>query len=172
MLTRDQKKQLVEELSENIKNSKTTVVCDYKGVPVSEMRKIRRKLRESDARMQIVRKTLASIAYKNADIDFDVTQLEGQDAIIYGGGDEITAPKVLFEASKENENFKIIAGTLEGKVMSGEEMNALAKLPGREELLAKLVGTINAPVSNFVGVLSGNLRNLVGVLSAIKESKE
>ncbi len=172
MLTRGKKEQLVEEVSEKIKGSITTVVCDYKGVTVMELQEVRRKLRESNAKMQVLKKTLTKLAYEKAGIEFDVTQLEGQSAIIFGGDDEVTAPKVLAEVAKKNDRFKILAGTLENKVMNNQEIMALAKLPSKQELLGKLVGTINAPISGFVQVLAGNLKNLVGVLNAIKEVRE
>ena len=172
MLTKDRKKQLVDEVSEKIKESTTTVICDYKGVTVAELQEVRKKLRETNAKMQVFKKTLTKLAYEKAGIDLDATKLEGQSAIIFGGDDEVSAPKVLAEIAKKNDRFKILAGTLESKVMSKEEVMSLAKLPCKEELLGKLVGTINAPISGFVQVLSGNLRNLVGVLNAIKEVKE
>ncbi len=171
MLTRDQKEKLVEEISEKIKESATTVVCDYKGVTVNELQEVRQKLREGNARMQVLKKTLTKLAYEKAGVELDVTKLEGQSAIIFGGDDEVVAPKVLAEIAKENENFKILAGTLENNVMDKKEIMALAKLPGKKELLGKVVGTINAPISSFVQVLAGNLRNLVGVLTAVKETK-
>ena len=172
MLTRDQKEKLVEEISEKIKESTTTVVCDYKGVTVPEMQEVRKKLRESNARMQVLKKTLTKLAYEKAGIELDVTAMEGQSALVFGGDDEVTAPKVLAGVAKENENFKILAGTLENSVMNEQEIMALAKLPGKEELLGMVVGTINAPISSFVQVMAGNLRNLVGVLNAVKETKE
>lgn len=171
MLTKAQKETLISDLSDKLAESKTVVLCDYKGLTVAEVHQIRRALREKSAAMKVMKKTLASLAFKKAGTELDVTELEGQVAVIYGGEDEITAPKVALDFSKKGDKFKILAGTLEKKPLSAAEVINLAKLPSKPEMLAKLVGTINAPISGFVNALAGNLRNLVGVLNAIKETK-
>ena len=172
MLTRKQKEEIVKDLSENLENSKTVIACDYKGMTVAEMSELRNSLREKEAKMKVAKKTITQVAIDNAKLDLNVTELEGQIAIFYGGNDEVSLPKTLHDFSKDNENLKVLAGSLEKKALAKEEVVALAKLPSKEELLAKAVGSIKAPISGFVNVLSGNLRGLVGVLSSIKESKE
>jgi large subunit ribosomal protein L10 len=172
MLTRKQKEQLVGDLSAELKNSKTSVICGYQGMTVSDVAQLRSQLREKEAKMQVLKKTLIQIALKNADIEFDPKAMEGQVAIVFGGDDEIFSPKILHDFAKKNESLKILAGVLEGKMISASEVEGLAKLPSKEELLAKVVGTINAPISGFVNVLAGNLRNFVYAINAIKESKE
>ena len=139
---------------------------------VPEIGELRGKLREKNARMQVLKKTLIKIALKNVDVNVDPDELDGQVAIVYGGEDEIFSPKTLYEYSKDNEKLEILAGILDGKLIGADEVKNLAKLPSKEELLAKVVGSVKAPVSGFVNVLSGNLRNLVFALNAIKESKE
>lgn len=171
MLTRAQKEALVQELSQGIESSKTVVLCDYKGLSVAQLQEVRKALREKSAKMQILKKTLARLAFQQAGTELDVRKLEGQVAVIYGGEDEISAPKVALEYSKKNDKFKIVGGSLEKNPLSQAEMINLAKLPTKQEMLGKLVGTINAPISGFVNALAGNLRNLVGVLSAIKDVK-
>lgn len=171
MLNKQQKEAIVQELSNEIAASKTVVICDYKGMTVAQVREVRNALREKSAKMQVVKKTLAKLAFKQAGTDLDVKQLEGQVAVIYGGEDEICAPKVALDFSKKNDKFKILAGTLEKQPLGAAEMINLAKLPTKQEMLGKLVGTINAPISGFVNALAGNLRNFVGVLNAIKDAK-
>lgn len=172
MLTRTQKEQLVIQLSDELKNSKTSVLCGYKGMTVPEVGELRSQLREQNAKMKILKKTLIQIALKNAKVEIDPSVMEGQVAIVYGGEDEIFSPKTLYNFAKENEKLEILAGILEGKPISAEKVTELAKLPSREELLAKVVGSVKAPVSGFVNVLSGNLRGLVFALNAIKQTKE
>jgi len=169
MLTKDQKKELVKDLSAKIKGGKVVIFSDYAGTTVSKMKNLRDELRASDSSYKITKKKLIDLSLKEAGIEASVLDLEGQIGIAIGQGDEVSAAKVLAKFAKDNKNFKILQGILENKVIDAEQVMSLAKLPGREELLAKLVGSINAPVSGFVNALAGNLRNLVGVLKAISE---
>lgn len=171
MLTRAQKESLVKDLSEKIKTGKVMIFSDYSGTAVAKMKNLRDELRKTGSSYKITKKKLIKLAFKNAGIEVDVKSMEGQIGVAIGQADEVSAAKVLANFSKENENFKILQGVLENRVISGEEVIALSKLPSREELLSKLVGSINAPVSGFVNVLAGNLRNLVGVLKAIGYAK-
>lgn len=168
MLTKDQKKQLVKELSESIKASKSAVFVDYRGLKVKDLTRLKKELRGSGVKLKVIKKTLIERALKDSGIDMDVKNLEGQIAIALSE-DEITGAKIIDKFGKTHENLKILAGILEKKLMGAAEMKALAKLPEKEELLAKLVGTINAPVSGFVNALAGNMRNFIQVLKAIGE---
>jgi large subunit ribosomal protein L10 len=171
MLTRLQKEELVKKLLEQIKTSKVAVFSDYSGTSVGKMKKLRDELQKNGASYKIAKKRLLEIAFKEAGIEVDVKNMQGQVGVAIGQEDEVSAAKVLQQFSKENKNFKVLQGILEGKILTENEVQALASLPSREELLAKLVGSINAPVSGFVNVLAGNLRNLVGVLKAISDGK-
>ena len=171
MLTRPQKEQVVKDLSAKIKDGKVLIFSDYAGTTVAKMKDLRNELRKTDSSYKITKKKLINLALKDAGIEASVLDLEGQIGIAIGKGDEVTAAKVLAKFAKENKNFKILQGVLENKVISGKEVMALASLPSREELLAKLVGSINAPVSGFVNVLAGNIRGLVTVLKGIADTK-
>jgi len=104
--------------------------------------------------------------------DVDEKGLDGKLAVVFGYQDEVTPAKVVNEFIKTNEaNLQINGGILENRFISKEQVISLAKLPSKLELLSKLVGTINAPVSGFVNVLAGNLRGFVTVLKAIEEKK-
>jgi len=171
MLTRTQKEELVSELAQTLESSQTVVLCDYKGLTVAQMREIRLALREKQAKMKVAKKTLTTLAIKKLGTNLDVSQLEGQIAILWGGEDEITTSRVAAEFAKKIDKFKIAGGMLDKQPLTAAEVINLSKLPTRQEMLARLVGTINAPVSGFVNVLAGNLRNFVGVINAIKEAK-
>lgn len=170
MLTKDQKKNLVKDLTEKIKTAKSVVFADFRGLKVKDLSELKKELRKSNASFKVAKKTLMKIAFKDAGINFDPEKLEGQIAVSLSD-DEVSAAKTINMFSRKNENIKIVGGFVGKKEMSIEEIITLAKLPSREELLAKLVGTINAPVSGFVNVLAGNLRGLVQVLKAVSESK-
>ncbi|OGI26014.1 MAG: 50S ribosomal protein L10 [Candidatus Moranbacteria bacterium RBG_13_45_13] len=169
MLSRSQKEELVKKLTEQIKAGKVAIFSDYSGTTVAKMKNLRDELRKTGSSYKISKKKLIELAFKNAGIDVNLKEMEGQIGVAIGEADEVSAAKVLAKFSKENESFKMLEGVLENKLISAEEVMALAKLPTKEELLAKFVGTINAPVSGFVNVLAGNLRNLVNVLKAVAE---
>ena len=171
MLSRAQKEELVKKLSDQVKAGKVMVFSDYTGTTVGKMKELRDELRKTGSNYKISKKKLLELAFKNSGIEIDVKSMKGQIGVAIGKTDEVSAAKILAKFSKENQNFKVLQGILEGKILSKKEVSALAALPSRDELLAKFVGTINAPVSGFVNALAGNLRNLVGVLKAIADNK-
>lgn len=171
MLSRAQKEEVVKKLAEQIKAGKVAVFSDFTGTSVGNMQKLRTELRKSGSAYKVTKKKLIEIAFKNAGIEVDVKNIKGQIGVAIGHDDEVSAAKILKNFTKENQNFKVLQGILEGKVISENEVSALAALPSKEELLAKLVGSINAPVSGFVNVLAGNIRGLVTVLREIANSK-
>jgi large subunit ribosomal protein L10 len=172
MLTKAQKVELVKELTGKIKEAKSSIFVDFKGLKVKDSTDLKKELRKSDIEYTVVRKTLLDIALKNAGIEgISITNMEGQIAISLSNSDEVAAAKIIDKFGKTNSNIKLLGGVLGKQAMSESEVKALAKLPSKEELLAKLVGTLNAPVSGFVNVLAGNLRGLVSVLNAVKEQK-
>jgi len=171
MQTKDQKKNIVKDLAEKIKKSKAVVFSDFKGLKVKDMTNLRRELSKEGTDMKVVKKTLMNLALKDAGIELDTNKFEGQIAVAVSEKDEVMAAKIIAKFAKVNENIKIVGGILGDKVLAKEEVMALAKLPTKEELLAKLVGTLERPVSGFVNVLAGNLRGLVQVLKAISDNK-
>jgi large subunit ribosomal protein L10 len=171
MQTKSQKKSLIKDWSEKIKTAKAVVFSNFKGFPVKEMTALRRELRKAGVEMKVLKKTLLAIALKEAGVEIDAKKMEGQISLAVSQTDEIAAAKIVFRAAKTNENLKIVGGLLGQKEMSAEEVNALAIIPSKEELLAKLVGSLKAPIAGFVNVLTGNLRGLVQALRAISESK-
>ncbi|HRZ95423.1 MAG TPA: 50S ribosomal protein L10 [Candidatus Moranbacteria bacterium] len=171
MQTKKQKKEIVADLSEKLKNSKAAVFSDFKGLLVKDMMALRKELRKEKIDFKVAKKTLIELALKNAKIDASVKNMEGQLAVAISQEDEVAAAKIMAKVAKGNENLKILGGILEMKFLGKEEIMALSKLPSKDELLAKLVGTLNAPVSGFVNVLAGNIRGLINVLKAVADNK-
>jgi len=99
----------------------------------------------------------------------DISGLEGEIALVLGYGDEIIPAKLVYEFSKENPSLKILGGFFENQFKPAEDFIALAQLPSKQELLARLVGSISSPIASFARVLKANLKGLVYVLSAIKK---
>lgn len=168
-LTKTQKQKIIEELKEKIAKQKAMVFVDFTGLKVKDLSNLRRKLKTTGDELKVVKKTLLGLAFKTAGIEIETEKLKGEIAIAFGLKDEISPVKIIWQFSQENPNLKILGGFFENKFREAEDIITIAQLPSREELLAKLVGSISAPVSNFVNVLQGNTRNLVFVLSAIKK---
>ncbi len=171
MLTRQQKEEIVAKLSDEIKEAPSCVLADFKGLGANDMVVLKSKLREEGSTFQVIKKKLLAIALKNNDIEINPKDYEGQIAISVSE-DEVTSAKIIHETSKENENVKIVGGLLDGKLMTAEEIQALAKLPSTDELRAKLVGQLQAPISGFVNTLSSVPRSFVQVLGAVRDKKE
>ena len=170
-LTRGRKTKIVEELTEMFKKQKIAVFSDFRGVGVSKLTALRREMKKAGAEFKVAKKTFLRLALKAVGIDYDPKTLEGEIGVIFGYEDQIAPVKTAAKFGKENKTFKILKGILDGKFLEGKEVLLLAKLPSREQLLAKLVWVLNSPLQGFHNVLSGNLRNLVVVLNKIREKK-
>lgn len=172
MLTREQKKEIVNNLAQEIKDSKAVVLVDYKGLSVKGMTELKRELKKENSNLKVIKKNLIAVALEKAGIEMDVKSLEGQMAISIANEDEVSSAKIIDKFAKTNEGVQILGGLLGEKAMDHKEVKALAKLPSKEELLAKLVGSLKSPMSGFVNVLKGNQRSLVYALRAIADSKK
>ncbi|SHF82651.1 LSU ribosomal protein L10P [Caldanaerobius fijiensis DSM 17918] len=171
MLNKAEKAQIVQELKEKLSTAQAAILVDYKGINVEEDTKLRRELRQSGVEYKVVKNTLLSIAAKELGYEGLLPYLEGPTALALGVKDPVAPAKVLYNYAKDHENFKFKVGILQGNIIGVDEIINLAKLPPKEELIAKVLGSMNAPIANFVGVLSATLRNFVYVLNAIKEKK-
>ncbi|TSC52979.1 MAG: large subunit ribosomal protein L10 [Parcubacteria group bacterium LiPW_39] len=170
MLTRKQKQELLEKLGEKLAKMKAAVFADYTGLTVAKMTELRRKLKGQNAEIKVVKKTLLDLALKNKGWEkIEPKKMSGQLALIIGYEDEVAPSKVVYNFSKTDEHLKILGGIFNNDFISGEGIISLAKLPSRQELLAKAVGSLAAPLSGMVNVLQGNLRGLVYVLSQIRK---
>jgi len=170
--TKEQKEQIVADLTDKLQKSKSAVFTQVSGFTMDDANELRKEAKENDLEVMIAKKTLLEIAVKNAGVKgLNPRELEGSILTTFGYSDEIAPARVMAKFAKGREGLVMLAGVLEGEGVDAAMVKSLSALPSKEELLAKLVGSINAPVSGFVGVLNANLRNLVGVINAIKESK-
>lgn len=169
--SRQQKTDIVSKIADSFKTMKSAAFSSISGFNMAQADALRTKAEAKDVKVFVAKKTLLNLAAKEAGIELDPKQFEGSILTAVAMSDEVSAAKLLKELGKENEGVKLVAGYLEGKAIGFEEVTKLAALPGKEELLAKLVGSLNAPVSGFVNVLAGNIRGLVTVLSALKDKK-
>jgi len=167
------KQEILKELTDLFENAKSVVFSDYKGVSVKEFGDLRSKLREKEVSYKVAKKTLIKLAAEQAGFkNLPEEILEGQVGVAFAQNDEVAAAKTLFEFSKNNKNIKLLGALMEGRTLTQEETLELAKIPGKEELLARLIGSMKSPISGFHFVLSSLLRNFVGVVSAYKEKVE
>ena len=170
---KEQKQEIVRTLKKQIEKSKSIVFASFDGLEVKENEILRKELKKENSEYVVAKKTLMNLAFEDAKIDnLNVRDFEGRVAAIFGYEDEVAPAKIVGEFQKTHEdNIDFLGGILENKYLSKEEVTALSKLPSKQELYAKIVGSLNAPISGFVNVLAGNLRGLVTVLKAIEEKK-
>lgn len=172
--SREQKQKIIEDLKENIQKQKSAVFVDFSGCDSKFLFKLRDELQKSNCLLKIAKKTLLKKALENLEmknLPEKVNQIKVQLALIFGFGDEMIPAKICYQFSRENENLKILGGIFGDEFLEKEKVIELAQLPSREELLARLVGTLQNPISNFVSVLENNIKGLIYALSAIKETK-
>lgn len=171
--TKDQKKELVQAYKDLISEAKAIYIIESEGISANEANKIKMDLFDLNSTYSIIKNRLFAIALKEAGIEEAEYYTNGQHAAIFSDESNISeAAKVIFDFLKEKKVLEIKGGLLDNQHISKEQVEALAKLPGREQLLTMLVGTLNAPISGFVRVLNGNISGLAMVLNAIKEQKE
>lgn len=168
-LTKEKKENIVKDLESKIEKQKAMVFMDFAGVKVKDLAVLRNKLKEAKNELKVAKKSLLSIAFKNKNIDVDARKIEGEVGLVLSYEDEISGAKTINQFIKTSPNAKIIGGYIENKYYGSADVIRFAELPGKTQLLGNLLGTLNAPTTNFVGVLSGNIRKLVFVLSQIKK---
>ena len=170
-LNLEQKKAVVAEVSEVVKGAEAAVLAEYRGLTVSQMTELRRKAHESNVFLRVVKNTLARRAVEGSDFECLKDELTGPLAFACSD-DPAAVAKVLADFAKDNDKLIIKSGAMSGKLMTSAELNALAKLPGREQLLAILLGTMQAPVQKFAQTLNEVPGKFVRTLAAVRDSKE
>lgn len=168
--TRQQKEQAFKEAAQYARDAKSMVFVGYHGLSVPQLQELRKKLRAELVAFQVIKKTLVQRVLDQAKIDVDVKNLGTGLAVAFALSDEVSAAKALAEFQKKNEALRLYGGVLESVFIDESGVRALSKLLSKPELYAKLVSSINAPVSGLVNVLAGTVRGLLNVLNGIKEA--
>ncbi len=166
-LTKEQKKKRVEELEEQIAKQKAMVFVNFSGLKAKDLEMLREKLKQTGAKLIIVKKALANLAFKEKKIDFVKEEFPNELAIVFGFEDELAPAKAIYDFSKEKDDLKIAGGYLNNEKTGAEELVVLAQLPSKQELYGKLVGALSAPLANFVNVQRQNIKGLFYALGAI-----
>ncbi len=167
----EQKKGTVKILADKIKASKSLVFADYRGLTVEQDTEMRNALRKAGVEYKVVKNTLTKLALKENEISGLDEFLNGPTAMAISENDLVAPAKVLSEYAKKFDKFELKAGIVEGNILDLDGIKALAELPPKEVLIARVLGSMKAPLSGFVNVLNGNMRGLVVALNAIAEKK-
>jgi len=168
----ERKKQVVQEIKEKIENSKAIVLVDYRGLDVAEVSDLRNKYREAGVDYKVYKNTMMRFAFEEAGYENFTDNLTGPNGIAFSMEDAIGAAKVSNNYAKDNKKLEIKVGIVDGKIIDIDKIKELADIPGREVLIAKILGSLNSPITGFANVLQGNIKNLVYALDAIKDQKE
>jgi len=166
------KEAVVEDIKEKIGKAQSIVLLDYRGLTVDEVTQLRDQMRSAGVEYRVIKNTMLTRAANELGIEGAEDLFKGPTAAAFGYTDAAAPAKILVDFIKKAKKTEIKGGFLEGKLVDLSQIKYLADLPPKEVLVAKLLGTLNAPASNLVGVLSGLPRALVCALNAIKEQKE
>jgi len=168
VLTKEKKQQVLGELTDLLKGSGASVVANYSGLTAEELTQLRKKLKENGIKLKVTKNTLVKRALASANLTLDEAILD-QPVFFVFGEDEVEVCKAVYEFAKEHENLEILGGLIRSETVDIGQIKVLALLPSREELEAKLVRTLNAPIAGLANVLFGNIRGLVNVLGKYQE---
>lgn len=171
-ITKEKKQEIVDLLATGLKDSETTYFTDFTGVDVNSMNALRRSIREAGGRYYVAKHSLVKLAFENTETPVESEFIEGINGLVMAGEDPVSAAKVLKSFKDKNSSFIIKGGMLGAITLSEADVIQLAKTPPREELLAKMLGSINAPVTGFVSASAAIIRKFMYAVNAVAESKE
>ena len=170
-LNRKQKEAVIGEISEKLSDAQSVVLAVYRGLTVGEMTQLRVNARSSGVYLRVLKNTLAKLAVKGTPFEGLSGDMVGP--LAYGiSSDPVAAAKVLSDFSKTNDKFLIKVGAMPNQVMSAADVSVLAKMPSRDELLSKLLGTMQAPIAKFVQTLNEVPTKFVRGVAAVRDLKE
>ncbi len=172
MKTRQQKEQDVERLHQVFDESPNALLIGFQGIKVADDERLRRDLRQNNLTYQVVKNTLAIRAAEGTPMEQVKSEFVGATAVALSGNDPVTLAKVLSKWAKENAALKFRAGIVEGRVIDVKDVEALANMPAKEELISKMMFLINSGAQRFAVALSGIARNLTVVIDQVRAQKE
>ena len=168
-LSKSQKQDVVQEVADLLSSSKMTVVAKYEGTTVKALQQLRRDARDNGTRVKVVKNRLVIQALKGTDTlkDTDTSALEGMLLYAFNGEDEVAAAQILKKFAKQNPSLEFVGAiSADGEFVDANTVKALADLPGKNQLIAGLINTLNGPTQGVVNSLSGNLHGLLQGLEA------
>ena len=170
-LGRTIKEHIVKEYVKMLKESESVFVTDFGGLTNKDMEDLKKRLRPVSAEYHIVKNSLYKIALKDSKLDGIAGMVGGSCALSYGRGDPVSISKILVNYARDNKNFKLRGAYIDGKIITQDVVKELAALPGRDILIARLLGSMNSPISGFVSACSGIITKFLYALNEIANVK-
>ena len=172
MATKQFKSEKIDALKSKLEKAKVAVVTEYKGFSVEEIQKLRRALQKEGGDYMVTKNTLAKIAVKGTEFEVLTETFKGPIALAFGYEDEVSPAKVVAKFIKDSKKGVILGAALEGNLLSAKEAEALATLPSKEELIAKILGSINSPASGIALSVNAVMGSLTRAIAAVRDQKE
>lgn len=158
---------MLEEIKDRMERASVVISTDYRGLSVAQMTRLRRAMRPAEVEIKVVKNTIASMAAEQAGRTEMAQLLDGPSALAFGLGDPVAPAKVFSDFLKaERLELTVHGGWLEGKVLSAKEVESLATMPSREQMIADVVAKLQGPLYNFSGLLQSTMRNFAGLVEA------
>ena len=161
----------VQAIAERIGSAQSMILADFTGLTVEQMTVFRRNCRAQSVECRVVKNRLARIAAENSGMEVMKDHFNGPTAILFGAESQVDPAKIIADFAKENEAMEIKGGFLDGEFLDKTQVMALAKTPSRDELLAKMMGSINSPATGLVGTINGVAAALARVIDAAAKEK-
>ena len=171
MATKAFKSEKIDEIKSKAEKAQVAVLTEYKGYSVEEITNLRRALQKEGGDYMVTKNTLAKIAFKGTDFEVLSDSMTGPIAIAFGFNDQVSPAKAVSKFIKDTKKGVILGGALDGKLLDAKEVEALAKLPSKEELIAKILGSINSPASGIVGSVNAVMAQLTRAMAAVRDQK-
>ena len=172
MSTKAFKDDKIKLIKEKIDKAQVAIVTEYKGLSVEEITNLRRALQKAGGDYMVTKNTLAKIAIKDTPYEVLADSLKGPIALAFGFSDQVAPAKALSKFIKDTKKGEILCAALDGQLLSADEAKALANIPSREEIYAKMLGCINSPASGIVGGINGVMSALVRAIAAVRDQKQ
>ena len=171
MSTKAFKQDKVSLIKEKIDKAQVAIVTEYKGYSVEEITNLRRALQKEDGDYMVTKNTLAKLAVKDTPYEVLTETFKGPIAIAFGFGDQVAPAKALSNFIKNTKKGEILAAAMDGKFLSAEEAKALATIPSKEEIYAKMLGCVNSPATGIVGSINAVMASLTRAVAAVRDQK-
>ncbi len=171
MATKAFKSEKIDEIKSKVEKAQVAILTEYKGYSVDEITRLRRTLQKGGGDYMVTKNTLAKLAIKGTEYEILADMLKGPVAIAFGYEDQVSPAKAVSNFIKESKKGVILGGALDGKLLSAKEAEDLAKLPSKEELYAKILGSINSPASGIANSINAVMAQLTRAMAAVRDQK-
>ena len=171
MATKAFKSEKIDAIKSKVEKAQVALVTEYKGLTVEEITNLRRELQKQGGDYMVTKNTLTKVAVKGTDYEALTDLMKGPIAIAFGFEDQVSPAKIVSKFIKDTKKGEILGAVMEGNLLSASEAKALANLPSKEELFAKMLGSINSPASGIVGCVNGVMASLTRAIAAVRDQK-